>query len=177
MKSGIRIIPWIILAVTFIILAFFYNSIENEILIATSLYEDESIYAPKSLLTVFRVPLIEFVCAAAVETARPKSEESDYFSIWNVLLCAVALKSLFQFLEFISTSVFSASTQAALFFYLTLAAVAVGVCLALATGRKFLSAENRKDWELSPLKKIFLVILLVAYFVLAIAPMYIFKTA
>jgi hypothetical protein len=175
MKLSAQAIPWIILAAPFIALAFLYNSIGNEVLVARSVFGNETIFAPKSFFTVFRVPLIEIVCAAAIETIQPKSSKSDYFSVWNILLYAIAFKSLFQFLEFISLSVFHSESHAVFFFYATLAVVIIGISLVVLKGREFFSGESRKDWKLSASGILFLGILLIAYFILAFVPMFIYK--
>jgi hypothetical protein len=177
MNFAIRIIPWIILAVPFVVLTFFYNSIGNDILIARSLFGNETVSAPKSLFTVFRVPLIEVVCAALVETIRPKMSDSDYFSIWNVLLYTVAFKSLFQFFEFVSLSIFPSQTKADFFFYATAAIVACGIFLTFLRGWKFFFSSAQKNWNLTLSKMIFLGILLILYVVLALVPVITFKTA
>ncbi len=102
MKIAFRIIPWVILIIPFIILAFFYNSIAGEVEIMRSLNGSNPVFAPKSLFTVFRVPLIEIICAAAIEIIRPKFSDSESnfnfssFSMWSILLYTVAFKSLFQ---------------------------------------------------------------------------------
>jgi len=105
LKTFYRITPWLILLLTFVILAFSYNSIPDEVLITRSFDGSNPTFAPKSLFTVFRVPLIEVVCALAIEimrrnSAASKSEKhADYYSIWSVLLYTVAFKSLFQTFE------------------------------------------------------------------------------
>jgi hypothetical protein len=176
MKFAFRVIPWIILLIPFIVSAFFYNSIAPEIPVMRSFFGNETISAPKSFFTVFRVPLIEVICAAAIQTIRPKLSQQEYFSIWNVLLYAVAFKSLFQVFEFISTSVFSSTSHAVFFYYLTLATVIIGICLAVVRGRKLFSRAQRAGWQLSILEKAFLGILLIAYFIFAFVPTFIYKT-
>ena len=110
MKIAFLIIPWIILITPFIVLAFFYNSIDEQIPLMRSLAGNETTFAPKSLFTVFRVPLIEIVCALAIEIMRGEISNSEsntaYLLMWSVLLYTAAFKSLFQVSEFISSTVF-----------------------------------------------------------------------
>lgn len=176
MKTAFRIIPWLILSIPFVILSFCYNSLPNEILIAQSFFSDESIMAPKSLFSVFRVPLIELVCGAIVEIMRWRGADSknekavNYYSMWSILLYTVSLKSLFQALEIISLG-----NTARLFYYLTLGIVIGGIILAFFKIRKVFSDFSRNDWKLSLTEKIMLVILLAAYLSLAFIPTFVFK--
>ncbi len=100
-----RVAPWAILFLSFAILAISYDTIPDEVLIARNLDGSNPTFAPKSLFTVFRVPLIEVVCALVVELMRRKSSRSDseihanYRSMWSILLYTVAFKSLFQTFE------------------------------------------------------------------------------
>ena len=180
MKIAFLIIPWIILITPFIVLAFFYNSIDEQIPLMRSLAGNETTFAPKSLFTVFRVPLIEIVCALAIEIMRGKISNSEsntaYFLMWSVLLYTAAFKSLFQVSEFISSTVFFSPSYANLFFYATLTTVICGICLAIIKARKAFSNFHRGDWKLSLKEKAFLSILLATYFILAIMPMFIFKS-
>jgi hypothetical protein len=175
-KTAVKIFPWIVLAIPFVGLAYFYNSIGGEILIYRSVGGSYAVFAPKSLFTVFRVPLIEVVCAAVVETLRPRfaGSESGFgaFSAWNILLYAIAFKSLFQFLEFISTSVYNAPDYAENFFYATFAVVIAGILLTLFKWRGIFADFKRREWKLSGAKKIALGFMLLAYLMLAIAPMF-----
>src|SRR5215213_9472884 len=127
-----KIFPWLILAITFFALAYFYNSVAGEILIYRG-FGGDTLFAPKSVFTVFRVPLIELVCAALVEVMRRKFSRSESgraaASIWNVLLYTVAFKSLFQTFEFIASFVYNAQAYADVFFYATIFAVVGGIFL------------------------------------------------
>ena len=177
MKIAFLIIPWIILLVPFIILAFLYNSIDEQVLLMRSFTGNQTVYAQKSLFTVFRVPLIEIVCAAAIETMRAKfsrSKPNAGFTLWSILLYTAAFKSLFQVFEFISLAVYYSPYYAELFFYATLLTVIAGICLAVIKGRKIFSSSSRSDWKLSLAEKTFLSVLLAAYFILAIVPAFIF---
>ena len=165
--------PWIILLASFLILAGFYNSLPSEVIITRDIVGTGAILAPKSLFTVFRVPLIEVVCALAIEVMmiRDVIDETlaDYNSMWRVLLFTVAFKSLLQTIETISPE------NTSIFFYATLAVVISGIVLAFFPGHRFFSAANRPRSKLSGLKKILLASLLVFYLGLAIVPTYIWR--
>ena len=171
MKTIFLIIPWLILLIPFVILAYFYNSLANEILITRSFFGNGAVFAPKTLFTVFRVPLIEIVCAAAIEVMRSNSanENADYYSMWNILLYTVALKSLFQAFEIVSSG-----DSAKLFYYLTFAAVIIGIISALLKGRFYFSNLFRGSSKFSFLEKAILFAILLAYLGLAIVPIFIF---
>lgn len=168
MKTAFRIIPWLILLIPFAVLAFFYASLPNEILITRSFFGNETVIAPKSLFTVFRVPLIEIVCAVAIEVIRRKlaNVNADYHSMWNTLLYTVAFKSLFQGFEIVSSN--------NVFYYLTFGVVIVGIILALFKGRRFFSDFFRSNQKFSGAETAILVIALIAYLGLAIAPIFVF---
>lgn len=181
MKFAFRIIPWVILLAPFLILASFYNSINDEVLTYRSFGQNQIQNAPKSLFTVFRVPLIEVVCAAAIETMRRKTYEfngeafSSYYSMWSVLLFTVALKSLFQTFEFISTSAFSKPQLANIFFYTTFAVVIGGIILAAIKGRRIFANFRYESWKLKDYEKLGLVILFLIYLTLAFSPILIYR--
>lgn len=180
MSKLFRVVPWIILLISFILLLFFYNSISEEVLIYRSFDGSRNQFAPKSLFTVFRVPLIEIVCALMIEIMRRKAfdsetkSQSNYYLMWSVLLYTVALKSLLQSFEFISTSVFQSSNFANFFFYATFAVVIGGIILAFIEGRKLFIKFNRQDWKLNIWEKIGLASLFLTYVYLAFAPMFIY---
>ncbi len=177
MKNAFRIIPWIILCIPFVVLAYFYNSIANEVLIARSFDGSNTVLAPKSLFTVFRVPLIEVVCAAAIEIMllRFSKSKSDYYSMWIILLYTIAFKSVFQEFEFISSSVYSVPDYASIFFYATIVIIVCGIILAIIKGRNVFTNFSSSDWKINHFEKIILTSLLVIYIGLAFAPMFIFR--
>jgi len=181
MKKVFRILPWVILLVPFFILALFYNLIGSEVLTYRSFSGNEIQNAPKSLFTVFRVPLIEIVCASMIEIMRRKTLElnseihSSYYSVWSVLLFTVALKSLFQTFEFTSTSIFPQPDYASIFFYTTLAVVIGGVILAFVKGKKIFANFQSERLRLKNWEKISLVIFFLVYLSLAFAPMLIYR--
>ena len=101
-----RIIPWAIILLPFLILGISYNSLPADVLIFRGLDSTTADYAPKSLFTVFRVPLIEVVCGLAVEIMRRRAakipDHKSYYLMWTVLLYTVGVKTLFQALEAVS---------------------------------------------------------------------------
>ena len=178
MKPATKIFPWLVLAIPFLALAYFYDSINGEILLYRS-FGGESIFAPKSLFTVFRVPLIEVVCAAMVEVMRRRFSRSESglraASMWNVLLYTVAFKSLFQTFEFLASFVYNARAYADVFFYATIFAIAVGIFLVIIKRRDVFRNFRREDWTVSPIEKLILGVLLVSYLFLALAPMFVYQ--
>ena len=166
------ILPWLILLFSFAVPALFYNSIPSEVLIVRSFFSDEATFAPKNLFTVFRVPLIELVCAAAFEIMRRKTEnvDADYHSMWFILLYTVAAKSLLQAFEIIAPR-----SYADTFFYLTLAVVLVGISAAIFKGRRFFREFFGGKLKFTLTEKAIFAIILVAYLGLAIVPILVFK--
>jgi uncharacterized membrane protein len=174
-KTLYRITPWLILLLTFVILAFSYDSIPDEVLIFRSFGGNNSTFAPKTLFTIFRVPLIEVVCASAIEVMRRKfagsnsGTHADYHSMWSVLLYTVAFKSLFQTFEDVSPQ-----EVKPLFFYLTISVVIIGIILTLIKGKDIFPVFRRENWTISRAEKLVLIILFILYLGLAFAPIIIF---
>jgi len=175
LRTLYRILPWTILSLSFVIPAFYYDAISEEVLITRSLDGSNPTFAPKSPFTVFRVALIEVVCASVIELMRRRYADSNseihrnYYSMWSVLLYTVAFKSLFQTFEIVSSKQF-----ANLFFYLTFGVVIAGIITALLKGRKVFSAFNRADWSFGRAEKLALAILFVVYLSLAFVPTFMF---
>lgn len=172
MKNFWQKLAWLILLLPFVILAVLYNSLPNEILIARSFFSDEATVAPKTLFSVFRVPLIEIICAAAIEIMRRKSAgvNADYHAMWSILLVTVALKSLLQCFEIASRAEFARD-----FFYITFGVVIVGIIAALAKGRRFFAELFSGREQFGKVEKIAFFIILIAYLALAIVPIFVFK--
>lgn len=141
----------------------------------------ETIFAPKSIFTVFRVPLIEVVCAGAVEILKPKlpgaGAASGNFSAWNILLYTIAFKSLFQMFEFVFSAIYSSTPYANFFFYATLVVVFSGIALMISRRREVLNDFRRREWQLTVARKLSLLILLTTYLALAFGPVFIYKSA
>ena len=169
------IAPWILILIPFVILAYSYDSLSDPVLIARDFFGDGVIVAPKSLFTVFRVPLIEVVCAAAIEVmrrrARAKTPKTDaeYYLFWTILLYTVAAKSVLQTIETVSLT-----DSSNYFTYVTLGAVVIGVLAAIIAGRKLLSNLKSVTGKFSLFDLAALAVLLIMYVGLALAPVYIF---
>ena len=172
MKAVLRNIPWLVLLIPFALLAWFYNSLPNEILIVRSFFSSEATYAPKTLFTVFRVPLIEIVCAAAIEIMRRKFADinANYYAMWNILLWTVALKSLLQAFEIVSPANFAGE-----FFYATLGVVLLGIIIALFKGWRFFGDFLRSKQKFSVVESAILLAALIAYLGLAIVPIFVYE--
>jgi hypothetical protein len=156
MRVGVQLIPWLIIFASFLILAIAYNSLPGEILIFRGIFGDDPVHAPRSIFTVFRVALIEVVCALAIEIMRrgsPVMRLHEHHLFWTILLYTVGVKSLLQTFEMILPR------NANLFFSLTGAAVAVGLVIAAVAGRKLFRDMNA---------------LLLLYFGLAVLPAFYF---
>jgi hypothetical protein len=153
-------------------LAYFYNLLGNEILIVRSFFGDETVFAPKTLFTVFRVALIEIVCAPAIEVMRRNSanENAEYYPMWSILLYTIAFKSLFQAFEIVSSG-----DLAKLFYYLTFAVVIIGIIFALFKGWSYFSNLFRGNFKFSNSERLILFTVLLAYLGLAIIPIFIFN--
>jgi hypothetical protein len=172
-KTTGLVIPWIIIFLPFLILASFYRVLPAEVLIAKNLDGSGAVFGPKSIFTVFRVPLIEVVCALAIEIMRRRFSTDpahmNYYLMWTVLLYTVALKSLFQSLEIVSTG-----RWANRFLYLTIGIVVTGILAAVVPGIKAFSGSTRGVWKLGFVEIAALGALLLAYIAFALVPIYIF---
>jgi uncharacterized membrane protein len=160
-----RAIPWTIILLPFLILGLGYHSLPAEIMIFRHL-DGTADYAPKSLFTVFRVPLIEVICGLAVEIMRRRAakvaEHKSSYLMWTVPLYTVAVKTLLQALEMISSG-----QNARIFFYLTAAAVAIGIICTIFTARKAFTGLKHGAWKLELWEKAALSGLLISYLFLA----------
>lgn len=161
-----QIIPWAIILLPFLILGVFYGSLPAEIMVFRGFDAASADYAPKTLFTVFRVPLIEVVCALAIEIMRRRAAgveaQSSYYLMWTVLLYTVAAKTLLQAIEMVSSK-----DKSDMFFYATLGGVIVGITSAAVTGRKAFSGYKRGEWKLALWEKTGLFGLLAGYVMLA----------
>lgn len=173
-KFGLRYAPWAILSASILIPAFLYGSLPDNILIARGLFGSEAIFAGKSLFTVFRVPLIDIVCALAVVLLSRASvnavNSAAYQAVCSALIFTAAFKSLFQSLEIVSGPEWASG-----FFYLTVASVALGLIAAVVLGRSRIRSFNFREIRLPFPEKAGLFALLLAYIGLAVVPVVYFS--
>ncbi len=173
-KFGIRSAPWAVFSASILIPAYFYSSLPDSILIARSFFGSDAIFAGKSLFTVFRVPLIDLVCAFAVvllsRAGVSPVNSAAFQAVCSTLLFTAAFKSLFQSLEIISGPEWAAG-----FFYLTAAIVAAGLLAAIILGRSLIRSFNFREIRLQFPERTGLVILLLAYLGLAVVPVIYFS--
>jgi hypothetical protein len=168
MSRTLQILPWVLVLAPFLVLAYFYDSLTSEVVTFRSLSGDEINLAPKSIFTVFRVPLIEVVCAAAIEIMRRRASgrgsesDSDYYLFWTILLFTVGLKSVLQTIETIGPARYSNHI-----FCLTLGTVIAGILTAAIAGRKLPRRIGRLKGRISGWESVGLFLLLIAYIVLA----------
>lgn len=165
-KALYQIIPWIFILLPFLVLGVFYRSLSAEIMMFRGFDAASAEYAPKSLFTVFRVPLIEVFCALAIEIMRRRAAgveaQRSYYLMWTVLLYTVAFKTLLQAFEMLSSK-----DRSDIFFYTTLGVVIVGIISAAVTGRKAFSGFKRGEWKLALWEILVLAALLGGYLILA----------
>lgn len=164
-----QLIPWTIILLPFLILGVSYSSLPAEIMMFRGLDAASATHAPKSLFTVFRVPLIEVFCALAIEIMRRRyahvESRHSYYLMWTIVLYTVVFKTLLQAIEMISPK-----DRSDIFFYTTLGVVIVGVVSAAFTGRKAFSGRKRGEWKLELWEKAGLFGLLAGYVMLAFGP-------
>ena len=169
---AVRIFPWIIFAVAFILIGVFYESLPTRVVITKGIFGGPDVVADKSPFTVFRVVLIDLICAFAIEIMRRRSVSVElqpgYERFWLILLFTAALKSLFQSLELI----FAPTNE---YFYAVLAIVVTGVALAAVVGRKLISDFDRSEWKLARGDRLLLGICLTCYLVIAVGPVLYFR--
>lgn len=164
---AVRIFPWIIFAVAFILIGVFYESLPSSVVITKGIFGGPDVVAAKSLFTVFRVVLIDLICACAIEIMRRRNVsvklQPGYERFWLILLFTAALKSLFQTLELVSAPGNTSS-------YIVAVIVGIGVALAAVVGRKLISDFDRSEWKLARGERLLLGLCLTGYLVIAIGP-------
>ncbi|MBP6001882.1 MAG: hypothetical protein KA746_00475 [Pyrinomonadaceae bacterium] len=155
----------------FIVLAVFYPSLPNEIVVTRGLFGSPDTLAPKSLFTVFRVPLIDAICAAALAILirRFSHAGSDLVGFWRILLYTAACKTLLQAIE-----IASPGQIANVFFVLTLALVLTGIFAAFYLVRHDLKGLYNGLGKFSVGESLALAVLLIAYLGIGIVPLFIY---
>jgi uncharacterized membrane protein len=167
-----KVVPWTIILSPFVILALRYAALPAQVMIFRGLGSAPPEYAPKSLFSVFRVPLIEVVCGLAIEVMRRRSAElsaekqASYYLMWTILLYTVAMKTLLQTLEQVSSGTIATASL-----YATIAIVVAGIVSAAIPGRRVFARAVRAEWKIRPGEIVALASLLLAYVVLAFNPL------
>ena len=172
LKKILSVIPWGILLLSFAVLAFCYNSIADEVVIARAFFGNPAVLAGKSFFTVFRVPLIDTICAViiAIVLRRLSIVAPRLSNFWLVLLYTAACKSLLQAFEIVSPP-----NVSDIFFYMTIAIVAAGIASAFFFVRNNLSGFFKSLGKLDAVESLALVLLLIAYLGIGIVPMFVFR--
>ena len=126
-----------------------------------------AVVAPKSLFTVFRVPLFEVICALAIETMRRREKDliRNEYLLWTALIYTVAFKSLFQLLETISEGY-----AATIFFFSTIVVVAAGIKSATVPAVRLLRNNDRFSGKFGGWQILVLGVPFAAYLAIGIAP-------
>ncbi|MEQ1604554.1 MAG: hypothetical protein ABL999_06770 [Pyrinomonadaceae bacterium] len=167
-----RYVPWLILFSSFAILAVFYGSLPHEVIIARAFFGGAETLAPKSLFTVFRVPLTDAICAAAAALLYRKFllVAPNLANFWLVLLYTAVFKSLLQAIE-----IAAPPDIVGTLFYLTLFVVVAGIAAAFYISRKHLSGFTKGLGKFGAGETMILTILLFAYLGIAIVPLFVFQ--
>jgi hypothetical protein len=167
-----RYAPGLILLASFLLLAVFYDSLPPEVIITRGIFGDVDTVAPRSLFTVFRVPLIDAICATAAAVLLQKFSlvAPPLARFWLILLYTAACKALLQACEIVSPP-----GLADVFFYLTIAFVAAGIIAAFAVAARHLSGLVKGLGRFSAVETVVLAMLLVAYLGVAIVPSFVYR--
>lgn len=139
-----RILAAVLLYAPFVLLAAGYRSLPPEMPVLRVWIGHWTHEAPKSLFTVFRVPLMNLIhgLMAAVMLSRASAfkipeRRIAYSNLFSTLLLTVALKSDFEAMEFgVLAAPAAFARYSGLLAFATLTTVAAGIGLALIRGRK-----------------------------------------
>ena len=157
----------VMLSAPFLLLAGIYDALPAELPIVRSPLAGVILVAPKSVFTVFRVPLMNLthalltvVMLSRAVDFRDRERRRSYFACFSTLLFAIALKSDFEALEF-SGLVFRFGWLARLATAGTVLAVVGGLILACVRSRR--APMPWRELRLSVRDKAALVGILVTY--------------
>lgn len=166
--------PWLIILLSFGIVAVFYEILPHEILIARGIFDGENVTAPKSIFTAFRPQLIDLICAMAIEVMRRNAVEralpDEHGSFWTTLLFVAAFKSLFQALETVAGPNYSS-----FWFYVTAFVVIVGILGALIQSRRIFTSFRLEHWVVERRRQVLLLVLLGAYIGISLVPIFLYN--
>jgi hypothetical protein len=174
----VRITVVVILAVPFVLLARNYSKLPDELPILRTWDGRPVLWGEKSPLTVFRLPAIGVVTAAAAGVMRrharavpDPTEQQSLDRLWLVLIGTACAKALFEGLE-VATIARTSRPATGWFGVATVATVAAGLALAATQLPRAWTALKRRDyWRLAPANRWTLVALAMLYVVFAAVPL------
>lgn len=178
-STPLRFLLWAILLSPFLMVAYRYNELPDPLPLFRKLSGGLSVWASKSPLTVFRLPLIGALMGAMLEVMRLHTDKlanaeprKHYRSLWNAFLVTLAIKSAIQGIEFASL----VNASPGLFMGATLLVVAVGLVMAAIPARK-IYLQNRFKLDSFTKQELAAMILLgTIYLIVAFLPLLISKS-
>jgi hypothetical protein len=174
----IRVTAGIILAIPFVLLGKTYGNLPDEVPVLRTWNGRPILWAEKSLVTVFRVPVIGVVSAAAAGLMRRHfaaipaiSDRKSLQRLWLILLITACVKALFEGFDFAPPA--GESHQGPSWFGgATMAVVAAGLALAAAQlPRAWPTLKQRDQWRLLRVERWALIGLGLVYISFAIVPL------
>jgi hypothetical protein len=175
----IRTIAVTILAIPFLVLTSVYDNLPENFPLLRNWSQQPVLWANKSLLTVFRVPIIGTITAAAAEVMRchtpadvSPADRKPLARLWLILLVTACMKSLFEGFDLAQTA---EATNERLLPFGNAAFATVVVVLALATTqlrRAWPFLTQRSYWQLARTEQVALTSLGVIYIVIAFGPIF-----
>jgi len=179
-STPLRLLLWVILLSPFLMLAYRYNELPDPLPLFRKLSGGVSVWAMKSPLTVFRVPLIGALMGAMLEIMRSHTDKlanaeprKHYRSLWNAFLVTLAIKSVIQGIEFASL----VNASPGLFMGATLLVVACGLAMAAIPARKIYLENRFKLDKLTKQEGTAMIVLAAIYLIVAFLPLLISKSA
>lgn len=172
------LLPWLLLLIPLALIDMQYPRLPAQLPVLRDWAGSVQVWAPKTFLTAFRVPFMGMLMAAMVSLlwwqARqdPNAARRDASAaFWFVLLCAAALKSFCEGLEFVIGLSGPAYSNVARWCWLgTLVAIGGGLALAALPGWRWLHSAKPAIRPLPPGTKLGLLMLVALYAGLAFAP-------
>jgi hypothetical protein len=176
-SSLVRVVAMAILTVPFVTLGFSYASLPDQFPVLRTWDGRPVLLAEKSVITVFRIPVIGVVTAAAAELMRRHVEVGPGLlncrplrRLWLFLLATACVKSLFEGFELAKAT--GASPPQASWLGGTTLAVAVGLALAATQlPGAWPTFQLRNEWRLTRFEKCALATLALLYVLFAALPL------
>lgn len=181
---------WLLLLLPLGLLGFYYADLPSEIPLLRDLGHLHRVLAPKSWLTVFRVPLIGILSALSAivmlwqaRSAQLTSERWQLENFWLSLFMTASLKTLFEGLELLARlspealKRFEAqqvwgSLPAESFRQISLWVVTLGIILLTAQLKALWPCFKKPEtWRFGWLEQVLLSLIVLAYLALTIVPL------